>query len=238
MGRIIAVFAFACLAAFGGARLAQAQTAPVMVELFTSQGCHSCPPADAYLGQLADRDDVIALSMHVDYWDYLGWRDLFGKPAHSERQRAYAAFMRERMVYTPQIVVQGREAMVGSHTVKVDDAIRRLAAAPAEASVALAADGDRLVAEIAPGDPSATTGQITMVWFTRAERVAIRAGENQGREITYHNVVTGWSDLGAWRGQPVALTTPKPMAADGVVVFVQGGRGGPILGAAKMELSR
>ena len=106
MGRMIALLAVIA-AMLGGADKAKADSAIVMVELFTSQGCHSCPPADAYLGQIADRDDVIALSMHVDYWDYLGWRDVFGQAAHTKRQRAYAATMKERMVYTPQIVVAG-----------------------------------------------------------------------------------------------------------------------------------
>ena len=236
MGRIFASLILAIGAIWAQPDSARAQTAPVLVELFTSQGCNSCPPADAYLGQIADREDVIALSMHVDYWDYLGWRDIFASPAHTNRQRAYAARMEERMVYTPQVIVHGREAMVGSHTVKIDDAITRHSSAPSPAQIALQMRGDRLVAEIVPNDDDAR-GQVMMVWFNRAENVAIRAGENRGREITYHNVVTGWSDLGAWRGGRIAMTAPKPMAADGVAVFIQAGDGGPILGAAKLRLA-
>ena len=235
MGRILASMILAATAIWAQPDRAAAQGAPVLVELFTSQGCNSCPPADAYLGQLADRTDVIALSMHVDYWDYLGWRDVFASPAHTQRQRAYAKHMRERMVYTPQIVVHGREAMVGSHTAKVDDAITRQALAPSAAEVALQMRGDRLVAEISPQAESAG-GQVLMVWFNRAQNVAIRSGENRGREITYYNVVAGWSDLGAWRGGRIAMTAPKPMGADGVAVFIQAGEGGPILGAAKLLL--
>lgn len=235
MGRMIALLAVLAAMTTGADR-ARADDAVVMVELFTSQGCHSCPPADAYLGQIADREDVIALSMHVDYWDYLGWRDVFGQAGHSKRQRAYAATMKERMVYTPQIVVQGREAMVGSHTVKVDDAIRRHAASKRSAEITLVMRGDRLVAEIAPVGDDAVSGDVMMVWFSRAETVAIRTGENGGRDLTYHNVVKGWSDMGRWRGGRIAMTTAKPMEADGVAVFVQAGRGGPILAAAKLAL--
>ena len=235
MGRMIALLAVIA-AMLGGADKAKADSAIVMVELFTSQGCHSCPPADAYLGQIADRDDVIALSMHVDYWDYLGWRDVFGQAAHTKRQRAYAATMKERMVYTPQVVVQGREAMVGSHSAKVEDAIQRHAAADRAADISLIMRGDRLVAEIAPVGDDAVSGDVRMVWFSRAETVAIRSGENGGRDLTYHNVVKGWSDMGHWRGGRIAMTTAKPMEADGVAVFVQAGQGGPILAAAKLTL--
>lgn len=235
MGRMIALLAV--LAAMtAGADRARADGPAVMVELFTSQGCYSCPPADAYLGQLADRDDVIALSMHVDYWDYLGWRDVFGQAAHTKRQRAYAAKLKDRMVYTPQIVVQGRESMVGSHTAKVDDAIQRHAAADRSATISLSLRGDRLVAEISSLEDADLSGDVMMVWFSRAETVAIRSGENGGRDLTYHNVVKGWSDLGHWRGGRIAMTTAKPMEADGVAVFVQMGKGGPILAAAKLAL--
>lgn len=237
MGRILASLIFVMAAIGCQPESARAQAAPVLVELFTSQGCNSCPPADEYLGRLADREDVIALSVHVDYWDYLGWRDVFASPAHAKRQRAYAARMGERMVYTPQIIVHGREAFVGSHTVKVDEAIRRQSAAPELANIALQMRGDRLVAEITPKDETAR-GQVLMVWFNRAENVAIRSGENRGREITYHNVVQGWSDMGAWSGGRIAMTAPKPMGADGVAVFVQDGDGGPVLAAARLILRR
>lgn len=235
MGRMIAILAVMA-ALLSGTDRAKADGSLVMVELFTSQGCHSCPPADAYLGQIAEREDVIALSMHVDYWDYLGWRDIFGQAAHTKRQRAYAATLKERMVYTPQVVVQGRESMVGSHTVKVEEAIQRHAAAESLANISLTMRGDRLVAEIAPVGEDNVSGDVMMVWFSRAETVVIRSGENGGRDLTYHNVVKGWSDLGRWRGGRIAMTTAKPMEADGVAVFVQAGKGGPILAAAKLTL--
>ena len=235
MGRIFASLVIGFAAIWAQPQDARADTQPVLVELFTSQGCNSCPPADAFLGELADRDDVIALSMHVDYWDYLGWRDVFASPGHSKRQRAYAATMAERMVYTPQIVVQGAEAMVGSHTAKVNDAILRHGVKEAVATIDVSLRGDRLVADISSASEAAN-GRVLMVWFNRAESVEIRAGENRGKKITYHNVVTGWSDLGAWRGGRIAMTAPKPMNADGVAVFIQQGEGGPVIAAAKMKL--
>ena len=226
----------AAVLAGGGAAADEGAQAPVVVELFTSQGCSSCPPADDYLGRLAERDDVIALSLHVDYWDYLVWKDVYGLPGHSDRQRRYAALMGERMIYTPQMVVNGAEGLVGSSEGKVEDAITRHAAEPAAARVALSLMGDRLVVEVSPAaDP--VPGHVLMAWYSKAERVSIGAGENHGRDITYHNVVRGWADLGAWRGAPIAMTAPKPMTADGVAVLVQDGETGRILGASRLSLT-
>ncbi len=215
---------------------AQSQASPVVVELFTSQGCSSCPPADEYLGRIVDRENVIALSLHVDYWDYLGWRDVFSSAAHTRRQRDYAGRMGERMVYTPQIVVQGRQGMVGSHANKVEAAIEAQAKIKAAASVVLTKMKDRLVADITPVEDGATRGRVLMAWYSRAEQVAIRAGENRGRKIVYHNVVKGWSDLGVWRGGRIVLTAPLPMMADGVAILVQDREGGPNLGAGRLAL--
>ena len=235
MGRIILTLALAWFAGFLAADRASAQTSPVVVELFTSQGCNSCPPADELLGRLADRDDVVALSLHVDYWDYLGWRDIFGLPAHTQRQRDYAAYLGERMVYTPQVVVDGREGMVGSHAHKVEAAIKARSGAKAEAAVELRLVGDRVVAAIQPLSGKAK-GQVLMAWFTRAESVEIRAGENRGRRIVYNNVVKGWAELGRYKGDAVELSAPKPMTADGVAVMVQSRRDGRIIAAGRLAL--
>ncbi len=214
---------------------AMAQTSPVVVELFTSQGCSSCPPADEYLGRIADRSDVIALSLHVDYWDYLGWRDVFSDPAHTSRQRAYAARTGERMVYTPQIIVQGRDGMVGSHAHLVEAAISKHSAIQSPAAISLKRMEDHLVADIAPTGDKVARGRVLMAWYSRAEQVSIRAGENRGRKIIYHNVVKGWSDMGVWRGGRIMLTAPLPMA-DGVAVLIQDQDGGPIIGAGQLVL--
>ncbi|MEM7523188.1 MAG: DUF1223 domain-containing protein [Pseudomonadota bacterium] len=238
MGRLFTAFVFAALTTLGAAGAnAQSAQPPVLVELFTSQGCSSCPPADAYLGEIADRDDIIALSLHVDYWDYLGWRDIFASPSHTQRQRNYAAMMRERMIYTPQVVVQGREHVVGSRTSDVDEAIARQAAdaSAAYALIFVKLNDDKLVAEIEPiAAAGRAKGRVLMAWYTRAETVKIQRGENSGRDIVYHNVVKGWADLGVWRGARTALTASKPMDADGVAIMIQANDGGPILAAGRL----
>ncbi|MGB0854271.1 MAG: DUF1223 domain-containing protein [Pikeienuella sp.] len=239
MAAVFAVGAamFGSSAPFGAAQADGTGKAPVVVELFTSQGCSSCPPADEFLGRIADREDIIALSLHVDYWDYLGWKDVYGLPGHSDRQRKYARHMKERMVYTPQIIVNGAEGMVGSQTALVEDAIKRHLAKPASAVVGVSLRGDRLVVEVAPSG-TATAGHVVMAWYSRTENVAIGAGENTGRRITYHNVVRGWADLGEWRGSPIAMTAPKPMTADGVAVLVHDTKTGQIIGAGRLALVR
>lgn len=241
MSRISIAAALALAAMMAGPLEARAQVAsqetPVVVELFTAQGCSSCPPADAYFAELAERDDVIALALHVDYWDYLGWTDKFGSPAHTKRQREYAARMGERMIYTPQLVVQGREHVIGSRPGQVDDAIDRHADDRLAARVAMSVDGASLQIEITPLAESATTGgQILIAAFESAETVEIRRGENRGHTIEYRNIVLGWSDLGPWRGEAVTLTAPRPMDADGVAVLVQEAPGGPIIGAGRLML--
>ncbi|QIE56410.1 DUF1223 domain-containing protein [Pikeienuella piscinae] len=237
----ISIFAAAIAALGAGPVAAQATGHPVVVELFTSQGCSSCPPADEELGRIAARDDVIALSLHVDYWDYLGWRDLFGSPDHTTRQRAYAETMNERMIYTPQMVIQGREHAIGSQVEKVRAAIERQLAAPAPARVSLRLEGNDILVEVTPGAPppgesGKMKGELLMALFSDTERVEIKKGENRGRDMVYHNVVKGWSDLGGWDGAPLSLRAPRPTGVDGVAVLVQDGAGGPILGAARVSL--
>ncbi|MGB0504951.1 MAG: DUF1223 domain-containing protein [Pikeienuella sp.] len=232
---ILSVMLAATMTLFSAMTVARAGETPVVVELFTSQGCSSCPPADAYLGQLAEREDVIALSLHVDYWDYLGWRDVFGSAGHTKRQRRYAKVIGERMIYTPQVIINGREGMVGSRQNQVAEAIARHSAQPAAAEIELSLNGDRLVADITPLLEN-SGGHVFLCWFKRAETVNIRAGENHGRNITYHNVVQGWSDMGEWRGMRIAMTAPKPMDADGVAVMIQPAKGGPIMAAARLWL--
>ncbi len=239
MGRSVIRPLLAALAIVAGTATAQAQTTgPVVVELFTSQGCSSCPPADAYLGKLAERDDLIVLSLHVDYWDYLGWRDVFGAAAHTQRQRNYAAAMRERSIYTPQMVIQGAEHVVGSQTAKVDEAIARQAATQQVALVGMRQKDDLLITEIEPISATGPrqSGKVIMAWYTKAEQVQIQRGENRGRSIVYHNVVKGWAEIGDWNGAKMTLTASKPMGADGIAVMVQAKNGGQIFGAARFSL--
>lgn len=206
-----------------------------VVELFTSQGCSSCPPADAKLTAISRRPDVIALTMPVDYWDYLGWRDTLAKPAFTARQRAYADERGDRKVYTPQMVVNGAVACIGSNESQVDQVLAR------------AADGERLPVPVEVHrsgrsltiDVGAGSGGPAEVWLLpvrRQETVAIGRGENQGRKATYSNVVQGLEKLGTWTGAQGRFTAQGQADADGYVVLLQtrkGDRPSTILGAQK-----
>lgn len=212
---------------------------PVVVELFTAQGCPVCPAADAKLASIAELPDVIALSLHVDYWDYLGWADTLASPAHTKRQRAYADALHEKMIYTPQMVFQGREHAVGSQAEDVDAAIARQRAQPAHALVRMRKEGDMLVIAIAPGPARAKItpdADVLLAYYTDAERVTIDEGENKGADMLYRNVVADWSEIGPWRGETTELRAATRKGFDGVAALVQAGPGGPILGAARMAL--
>ncbi|MEM1382479.1 MAG: DUF1223 domain-containing protein [Pseudomonadota bacterium] len=207
-------------------------TAPVIVELFTSQGCSSCPPADAYLAELAGRGDVIALSLHVDYWDYLGWRDTFAQRAFTERQYEYRDAWSARVVYTPQLVVQGRRIDPGSQIRQVEDALSRIPR-PETGIAVLESDGG-LRADLNPGIVAA--GQVWIARYRQEETVKINRGENAGEAITYHNIVTEIMPYGTWDGTSVrSIDLPIPTQGEGVVIWVQAPGNGPILNAAGYE---
>ena len=206
----------------------------VVVELFTSQGCSSCPPADRILGELAERDDVIALAMHVDYWDYLGWKDEFASPANTKRQRAYARAMGERSVYTPQMVIGGAEHVVGSRAMKVSNAVRKHAERPQPVTVKLERQGDR-VAIRASARGTVPDMVVQLVTYRPKATVKIRRGENAGRTLTYHNVVLSLSRLGSWNGQGTYSAAATVPAGTPVVVMVQAKGSGPIMGASHLR---
>ena len=217
------------------APVAQAEGNVVVVELYTSQGCNACPPADEVLGQLAGRDDVIALSLHVDYWDYLGWRDTFAQRQFAKRQVAYRDAWPKSVVYTPQMVVHG------SHDVKGNDA-EDLAAAIATTQqneppvkVTIERQGGMLKCRIEPG-PERTVGIIWIAKYTKSRTVEINRGENAGRTITYNNVVTSLNRIGSWAGNEIEdVDMPQPGPGEGVAIWIQSGENGPILAAAKIE---
>ena len=231
-------FLFAALTlfvAFGFAGSALAGPKAV-IELFTSQGCSSCPPADAFLGDLKTRDDVIVLSLPVDYWDYLGWKDTFGKPEHSERQYAYSRARGDRRVYTPQIIVNGGDHYVGSDRTAVKNAFSKTSL-PVDVSIK-SEDG---AIEITIGGADLRTGHTTVRFITYTSRaeVAIGRGENHGRTITYNNVVRSMRPIGMWKGEAMTVLLPRDEilgdGIDGCAVIVQeDAKGGPgrILGAA------
>lgn len=216
------------------AGLSQAADRPVVVELYTSQGCSSCPPADALLHELADRDDVIALALHVDYWDYIGWKDSFGARAHADRQRAYARAAGKRMIYTPQMIVGGRDHVVGTKPMELARQIERHHDIPAAVPVVLERRGNKLRVS-APGGMVSGDLMVQLVRYLPRATVDIRRGENAGRTLTYANIVTELSVIGTWNGkQPLSLETR--LKDDGpVVVLIQSKRHGPILGAARLR---
>jgi hypothetical protein len=206
---------------------------PVVVELFTSQGCSSCPPADEILADLAEREDVIALSLHVDYWDYLGWRDTFARREFTLRQYSYRDAWNERVVYTPQIVVQGAESVPAADEAAVGAAIGRAQAMAVPGGLVLGEAGGMLRL-----GRSGSFGPEAVLWiatYDLASDVSIARGENAGRMFTYRNVVTGLERLGPVAEVPEGHALPLPDPGEGVAVWVQEGPGGRILAAASRE---
>lgn len=234
MPRRLPALAFA-LALTGTSAAAQG---PVVVELFTSQGCSSCPPADAFHAELAGRPGIIALAFHVDYWDYLGWRDSFASPAFTKRQRAYAKAFGDRMVYTPQMVVGGRVGLVGSHIEAIEAAIAEVSHDPATAAVRIDAADDTLRVVVEPGAGAAEPAHVSYVLLAHPQTVDITRGENRGHQITYHNVVRAWMMLGAWHGEAATWSVAMPQDARSIVVLVQARDSRAILGAAQHDLDQ
>lgn len=205
----------------GLASLAAAQTQPVLVELYTSQGCSSCPPADEFMAQLVNDPDVIALSLHVDYWDYIGWEDTFGNPQFTNRQKAYAKAAGSRMIYTPQMIVDGVDRVEGNDPLKVGESIRRHLPGPSPVTLQVSRDGDRLMIRAIAEPPLSRGAGVQLVRYLPKATVLIERGENAGREVAYHNVVTSWQALAEWSGlQPFEMETTAP-GDEPVVVIVQ-----------------
>jgi len=217
-----------------------------LIELFTSQGCSSCPPADKLLGELAADPSLIAISDPIDYWDYLGWKDTLAMPGHSARQRAYAHVRGDREVYTPQVVVNGSADVLGSDRTAIERAVVQTdqKAAVMSLPVLLSLGGSVLNINVqakGAGHP----GEVWLCPLARAMTVAIGRGENHGHTITYHNVVRGWIKLGDWNGSDANWTIPvsdiRADDIDAAVVMVQEGtheKPGIILGAAYMPFGQ
>ncbi|MEM7742082.1 MAG: DUF1223 domain-containing protein [Pseudomonadota bacterium] len=207
----------------------------VLVELFTSQGCSSCPPADANLAELADRDDVLALSMHVDYWDYLGWKDTFGSPANTKRQYAYRDHMGARVVYTPQMIIQGRHDVPGYRPDLIEGAIQSVAAASKPAGLAIEEADGRLTARLSMTNVRGTC-TVWIASYRQKAEVDIANGENRGRKITYHNIVEKLMRAGTWTSSgPEVIDLPLPGAGEGIAVWIQNDKTGEILAVSFVE---
>ena len=209
---------------------------PVVVELFTSQGCSSCPPADKIVAELSERDDIIALALHVDYWDYIGWKDEFADPAHTIRQRGYSRAAGKRSIYTPQVVVGGVDHVVGSNPMKLLDTIAAHRSQAKPAKVTLGRDGDRVSVSIRASGTMPSSGAVVQVaTVTPMATVDIRRGENAGRTLKYHNIVRKLVQIGEWNGRGTYRASVKVPDGVRVVVLVQSSASGPILGAAQLR---
>ena len=207
----------------------------VVVELYTSQGCSSCPPADETLAEIAGRDDVIALSLHVDYWDYLGWRDTFGQRQFGQRQIAYRDAWRKSVIYTPQMVVQGRHDVAGAQPDNLASAIATVQETDPPIKVTIERQGGMVKCRIEPGEKQ-VVGTVWIAKYTMSATVEIDRGENAGRSITYVNVVKSLNRIGTWDGVEIEdVAMPQPEPGEGVAIWVQDGEAGPILAAAKIE---
>jgi len=217
-----------------------------VVELFTSQGCSSCPPADKINGELAKDPSVIALSMPIDYWDYLGWKDTLADSRFSARQKAYSQMRGDRDVYTPQVVVNGSVHVIGSDRSKIDSAIGDTKKADGVMSVpvTMTLAGKQITVSVAAsGKSPAAQGEVWICSVSKAVPIMIGRGENRGREVTYHNVVRTLLKVGDWNGTSGSWTVPLENISredvDAAVVFVQDGsrdKPGPMLGAAYTTL--
>jgi hypothetical protein len=216
------------------APLARADS-PVLVELFTSQGCSSCPPADALLRRLDADPNIIALALHVDYWDYLGWRDLFADPRHSDRQRAYARAAGHRSIYTPQIVVQGDEQVVGTDERAVLHAVQSAAERPGTVAIDLLRRTGEVHIRITGSALVDAPCLVQVVEVVPRETVEILRGENAGRLFEYRNIVRDWRPVGHWDGT-APWTATVPVSADrSIVVLVQEAGPGAVLAAARLR---
>lgn len=211
---------------------------PVVVELYTSQGCSSCPPADAFLARLAERKDVLALTLPVTYWDMLGWKDTLASDADTRRQKAYAATLGRGGVYTPQMIVDGTRDFVGGREAAIDAAISARENDPTAVPVELRATPQELRIAVGAGDPGANA-TIWLFHLQSKATVAVGAGENSGHTLSYRNVVRDVKPVGLWKGQALTLDLPRaePGAPphDAVAVVVQEGGYGRILGAASLS---
>ena len=206
---------------------AHAQSQPVVVELFTSQGCSSCPPADKFMHELAARDDVIALALHVDYWDYIGWKDKFASPRNTARQKAYAVAAGRRSVYTPQMIIDGGDHVVGNHPMDVAELVRAHSERPRSVSLRVTRLGnDRMRIELAPRGPVSGPMMVHLVRYRPEETVDITRGENAGKRISYANIVSEWTVLGEWDGAaPLRIEADIPGKMPTVVLVQKKGPG-------------
>ena len=233
---------FALFAAFvSGCAVPAAQAGDaqpvVLVELFTSQGCSSCPPADAMIAELAQRDDVLPLALHVDYWDYIGWADGFARAQHTKRQKAYARMAHSTSIYTPQIVVEGTDQVIGVKPMKLADLIATHRSELTPVAIDVEIDGDTIRVRCAAeaGRDLPTDINVDLVHFTETETVEILHGENAGKTISYANIVTGWDRVGSWNGDDAFTFSVELPQSGPLALVIQAAGPGEVLGAFRLR---
>lgn len=230
--RLLACLLSLCLAAPG---LAAAEGRPVVVEFFTSQGCVTCPPADALFAEIAQREGVVALALHVTYWDYLSWPDTFARRYNDKRQKAYANLMRQRTLFTPQMVIQGEDVLVGRDGDTISERISAHREGEAPVRLGVERHGDSVTIRIAPVAGEVGDVDVQLVTYIPSEDVAIGGGANAGQTVRYTNIVTGWSTVAQWDGASAAEFSLSAVPEGPIAVLVQSSGLGPILNAAMVD---
>jgi hypothetical protein len=244
LGVIVAFLVVASLAAPLTARAGS----PVVVELFTSQGCSSCPPADEYLGEMTARSDIIPLAFHVDYWNYIGWNDPFASKQMTHRQKAYSKALGQRYIYTPEMVVNGTTQEVGSNRHGVEALIEAAHKAPQSGpSISLTREDDgriRLRVGAASSSKEAPAKEMATIWLVKFDRehvTSVATGENEGRTLTDYNAVRTLHQLGSWTGEAVDMVydanEPDEPGNGGCAILVQRDGTGPIIAAAMLKFA-
>ncbi|RST88278.1 DUF1223 domain-containing protein [Aquibium carbonis] len=218
---------------------------PGVVELFTSQGCSSCPPADANLAEFAQRTDIIALAYHVDYWDYLGWRDTLASPENTRRQQDYAAALGQRSVYTPQAVINGMAHRNGADKTAIEGLLAETTQQTTRADLSIRKGADSIIIEAtrSGGHNEKVKASLLLVFFDARTVVKIPRGENAGKNVAYWNAVTGIQTAGMWHGEDMRLEIPmsevRRKGTGGCAALLQSlgkdGAPGAIIGAAVLK---
>jgi hypothetical protein len=228
MSKILVLFSVLCAST---SALAADANHPTVVELYQSQGCSSCPPANAVLNSIADRPNLIALSFAVTYWDRLGWKDVFARPEFTNRQSDYADYQKKSNVFTPQMVINGRGVLVGSNPAEVEAALKKYDRGNSGPEILVS--GDKISVSNVP------SVQNTTVWLAhydpRVINVPVKAGENNGRTLPHKNVVRILTELGKWTGAPLKVTGVTAPAGLKSVLLLQSGSGGPIIAARRLK---
>lgn len=235
----LAAFSLVALPASIGPASAGSEKPFGVVELFTSQGCASCPPADSFFNDLVQKGDVIALAYHVDYWDYLGWKDTLAKPENTERQYAYMRSFGDRSIYTPQLVVNGRADFKGGDRKSIESSLTSFSSNGEGMVVNLSVSEtkDSIIIKVGPTDQPEAEAYLVLVYFEPPRAIDIERGENEGRKAIYLNAVNGVRVAGVWHGKVMEFELPKSEfeSKGGCAALLQGktedGKLGPILGA-------